>query len=197
MCLGELLSASSSEIQTKNTFKVLSLNLSNMQSLFPSNVGSQPGGAAPLMQFPAGKCVLTPSSNGKFTVTADPRRGSVSISKGSDGLVHFKWTVQNGGSAEDDRMVFPGENVFKRVKTGRENDRVFMLQYITGNQRLMYWMQEKADTNDEKYVKEINEFINNPGGAGGVVPGASTTVGQNEWNQMIGLVYTDKIFPIL
>lgn len=127
-------------------------------------------------------------ANGKYGVTADPRRGSISLVHTNDGMVHFRWSNLPGGKVEDDRMVFPGENVFKKVNTGREHDRVYMLQYVTGNQRHMYWMQEKSPEHDEERLKKMNDLINNPHpeGAAAAGPAAGQSVGANEWMQMLG-----------
>mmetsp|Transcript_11641 Transcript_11641/g.19508 ORF Transcript_11641/g.19508 Transcript_11641/m.19508 type:complete len:316 (+) Transcript_11641:99-1046(+) len=184
-----------------------------MQSLFPQapmgggfggfggNAGA--GTTPPLVEFKAGKCILSNEQpNGKFQVTADPRRGSVSLMKGSDGLVHFKWTNSLSNSVEDDRIVFPGEYTFKKVKTDRPDDRVYLLKYQGGSQRLMFWLQDKSTEKDEEVIKKMNECLLNPnaamtaaataagaGGAAGAGAGGSGSgvVSPDEWMQMIGL----------
>ena len=57
-------------------------------------------------------------------------------------------------------MVFEGENEFKRVKTGREGDRVYMLKYLSSSgQRYMYWMQDKAVEKDSDIVAKVNGYF--------------------------------------
>lgn len=155
-----------------------------MQSLFPTTQS----GEKVLVQFPAGKCNMTLLPNGKYGVSADPRRGSISLVRLADDTVHFRWSNMPSGKVEDDRIVFSGENVFKRVTTGREHDRVYMLQYVSGNQRHMFWMQEKSPEHDDERVKKINDLINNPheNTAGGAAPGAGQAMGANQWMQMLG-----------
>lgn len=78
-----------------------------MQSLFPTNSGSD--GLAALLTVPAGKCNMVRITNSaKYTVTADKRRGNISLVKGADGLIHFRWANGSNGNIEDDRMIFPG-----------------------------------------------------------------------------------------
>lgn len=167
-----------------------------MQSLFPQ---SRPGteAEAPVVQFRAGKCTMSSvQANGKYTVTPEARPGRISLSKGNDGLMHFKWTNGVTNAVEDDRIVFPGEYVFKRVKTGREEatERVYMLKYQTGQQRMMYWLQDKATDKDEEIVKKVNDFLTNPNAvtvapaAAGGAGGAPGVVSPDEWMRLIGYV---------
>ena len=170
-----------------------------MQSLFPQADSSGHATATPIVQFRAGKCTLSAVlPNGKHTVTCDPRAGKIALIKGNDGLLHFKWINGLTNKVEDDRIVFPGEYTFKKVKTGRENctDRIYMLKYQTGTQRLMYWMQDKSNEKDEETVKKVNDFLLNPnavvaepaatGAAAGA--GAGSVVSPDEWMRMIGYV---------
>jgi hypothetical protein len=122
-----------------------------MQSLFPMQRPGAGGMAgfgraaepAPLLSFKAGKMVLEADREvtGKFRITADKRRGKIEFAKGSDGLMHFRWIDRTSGRKEDDRIVFPDDIAFKRCKTGREEDRVYLLKFRGGQQPLMFWMQ--------------------------------------------------------
>jgi 26S proteasome regulatory subunit N13 len=169
-------------------------------SLFPqAQRGAEPAGQV-AVQFRAGKCTMSSvQSNGKYMVTSDPRSGRLSLSKGGDGLMHFKWTNTVTNKVEDDRIVFPGEYTFKKVKTGitEGNNRVFMLRYQSGEQRLMYWMQDKTDEKDEENVKKMNDFLLNPNAvivdsaaadaaASAAAGGGGSAVGPEEWMRMIG-----------
>lgn len=161
-----------------------------MQSLFPQ--GGTPATQAPVVQFRAGKCTMSSAQpNGKYLVTPDPRSGRVSLSKGNDGLMHFKWTNALTNTVEDDRIVFPGEYTFKKVNTGRSDtaDRVYMLRYSTGQQRLMFWMQERSPDKDEEVVKTLNDFLLNPNTVvAPAAPAAGTEVvtSPEEWMRLIG-----------
>lgn len=166
-----------------------------MQSLFPQQGRGQET-SAPAVQFRAGKCTMSAvQANGKYTVTSDPRGGKIALSKGNDGLMHFKWINALTNAVEDDRIVFPGEYTFKKVKTGRESctDRVYMLKYQSGQQRLMYWLQDKDTEKDEETIKKVNDFLLNPntvtvpaagGAAAAGAPGQ--VVGPEEWMRLIG-----------
>lgn len=153
-----------------------------MQSLFPQNDSNA---SSAIVEFRAGKCIISPiQENGKFMVTSDPRKGKVSLSKADD-LMHFKWINSLTNFAEDDRIVFPGEYCFKKVNTGRESDRVFMLKYISGDQILLYWMQDKSAQKDEDLLKKVNDFLSNT-----ITPAVGTDtpniLGSDDWMQMIG-----------
>lgn len=45
----------------------------------------------------------------------------------------------------------PEEAVYKKVDTGTEGERVFILE-LAGNQRYMYWMQDKSSDKDEASI---------------------------------------------
>lgn len=135
-----------------------------MQNLFPS-AAVRAAQSSTLVQFPAGKCVLTPLPTGKYQVTADPRRGQIQLTKGIDDLLHFKWVNLASGAVEDDRVVMGGECKFKKVKTGRDNDpkdRVFMLKFSGNPKPLMFWMQDPDSSKDEESVKKTNVLLDNP-----------------------------------
>jgi hypothetical protein len=170
-------------------------------SLFPSrNTANDRNGGVVLIKCRAGKMILsTVQENGKFNVTADPRRGEISLIKGNDGIVRFKWTNTVNNIVEDDRMVFPGENIFKRVNTGRTTDRVYMLKYLSGSQRLMYWMQAKSPEKDEDFLGKVNDYINNPNLAPDgqqtssndrIPPAGVGGLNPEEWMQMLGYYHS-------
>jgi len=131
-----------------------------MASLFPQQQGGRGGASTSILEFKVGKCNLT-RLGGKFRVTADKRRGNLSVSKDNDGLMIIKWTDRSTGSIEDRRVAFPNEMVFKKIKTGREGDRVYMLKF-QANDPLLFWMQDKDASKDDENASKLNEYVNNP-----------------------------------
>lgn len=164
-----------------------------MQSLFPN----QPTPVTqPLFQLKAGKCHLNKLQNAKFQVTADKRRGQISLVRGNDGLLHFKWTNLSNGAVEDDRIVMPAEATFKKVKTGRESqDRVYMLKLQGNEVPLMYWMQDIDASKDDDKVKEMNNSLNST--AGGAQGASSGSAGNAPWMQMIGYATSSALNDVL
>lgn len=57
-----------------------------------------------------------------------------------------------------DIIILPEEAVYKKVDTGREGERVFILE-IAGNRRFFYWMQDKSPDKDEVSVSTINMIV--------------------------------------
>jgi len=132
-----------------------------MQSLFPSTSEQQRNGQI-LFQFKAGKCDLAEiPGTGKFRVTPDSRKGSISLNN-QEGLIKFKWTDRKSNSVVDDFIVFPEEVTLKRINTGRENDRVYLLKWNQGTRKLIFWMQDKSNEKDEANCKKFNELVSNP-----------------------------------
>lgn len=82
-----------------------------------------------------------PTNNGKVLVTPDMKKGKICLYKGEDQLVHFQWLDRQTGVSQEDVIIFPEEATFSRVNTGREHDRVYLLQYKNSSRRFFYWMQ--------------------------------------------------------
>ena len=183
-----------------------------MQSLFPisrSGAGGGFGGAREpivLLSFKAGKCLMSQrQANNKFAVTPDLRRGKVELVKANDGLIHFRWVDRSSSRIEDDRIVFPDDLSYKKCKTGRENDRVYLLKFRGSNQPLMFWMQDLSAEKDNENAEKMNELANNPvaaaaavtaatptvtgpvGGLGGIPMPAIPGLTPEQWAQMLGL----------
>jgi hypothetical protein len=95
-------------------------------------------------------------------VTPDLKKGKISLHKGADNLIHFKWTDRSTNAVVSDLLVFPDEVVFKKVVTGTPADRVYMLKWKIGDRREMFWLQDKRTDNDSENCEKINRFINNP-----------------------------------
>lgn len=169
-----------------------------MQSLFPTGRASSGNNA--LVEFKAGKMLLTgPNSAGKFSCTADKRKGSVSLVSTPDQLVRFRWTDRSSGNVEDDRIIMPGDATFKSVNTGKGDDRVYILKLNSGGPHLMYWLQDKSNEKDKENVDKLNDLMTNPSAvqaaiaarnaSGGAVagPGGVPGLGPEAWAQLMGL----------
>jgi len=137
-------------------------------SLFPqtSNANSPP----PALSINAGKCLMQQQPNGMFLVTPEKRRGQILLVKKND-LLHFQWKDRSSGIVEDDRIVFPSDASFKKVKTGKE-DRVYLLQ-VGGTTRFMFWMQDKDASKDEENCNKLNQYMDNPNSIPAAVPPAA------------------------
>jgi len=132
-------------------------------SLFPSLGGGAAGRSSntpQLVELKAGRCVHTALPNGNFNVVSDPRRGVITMSRGNDRMLHFKWTDRSSGTVEEDRLVFPSSATFKRIKTPNEADRVYV--FTQDNQHILFWLQDKSSEKDTEVVDKINHFIANP-----------------------------------
>ena len=86
----------------------------------------------------------------------------MTLTKENDGVMHFRWTNRTSNTVVDDLIVFPEDVTFKRVNTGRNDDRVYMLKWRIGDRRILFWMQDKDSTQDTTNCTKINTHINNP-----------------------------------
>jgi 26S proteasome regulatory subunit N13 len=89
--------------------------------------------------------------------------------------------------------MFPDDATFSRVDTGREGDRVYLLQYKNSARRFFFWMQHKDSSRDEELAKKVNDFMNNVQPGGGSEPGRGAGAGNvqldhNAIMQMLGYV---------
>jgi len=145
-------------------------------ALFGGNAGRNQSKA--LVEFRAGKMNLNATNK---MVTADKRKGLVSVYQSDDQLMHFTWKDRGTGTLEDDLIIFPDDVEFKAVPactTGR----VFVLKFKSSNKRMFFWMQEPKTDKDEEHCKKVNDNLNNPpapgsnrgssGGAAGLGGGA-------------------------
>jgi hypothetical protein len=131
----------------------------NMQSLFPSRNGGGLPQTNTLLSFKAGKCNCTQSpTNGKYRVSADGRRGKISLERHLDGLLHFHWTDRSSGRVEEDRIVFPGDVVLKRINTGTATDRVYVLRVQQAAQFHVFWMQDRDESKDTENCAKFNDI---------------------------------------
>lgn len=116
----------------------------------------------PQIEFKAGKCTLSPQTDGSFLVTPDVKKGLISILRGNDGVTHFRWIDRASSAVVDDYVVTRDDVVFKAVNTGRSADRVFILKWKNSNNRHMFWMQHKNGSDDPAIVTKVNDCINTP-----------------------------------
>ena len=118
--------------------------------------------------------VQQPNSS-KFLVTPEKQKGLVSVTKTPEGVTNFQWTSRATQASEMRFMLFPGEVTYKKVNTGREGDRVYMMKWNNNNGRiLMYWMQDKSSDKDDSNCTKMNAIINNQN----TLPSAPMDAGQ-------------------
>lgn len=174
--------------------------------MFHSRSAAVQPSAAPLCQFKAGILNATPVTTtgadalGKFKVEADNRRGQILLQRGTDGALHLFWKDRVSQQNIEDLLVFPGDQEFTRVDTGKPTDRVYLLQFKTSpTRRLFFWMQEPVNKDEEK-IGEINRLMNptsQPQRGVSVpaapVPSAEPEVGFDELTAILsGLGYSDN-----
>lgn len=137
-------------------------------SLFPSSRGQAASGAAApsVISFKAGLMVIGNETDGRFNCSADNRKGLISLVKDqADNLLHFRWSTRPQGTVEIDRMIFPDEVDFKKVNTGRPEDRVYLLKYRGGGPKLMFWLQDQSTEKDADNISKLNNYLNDPAAA--------------------------------
>jgi hypothetical protein len=118
--------------------------------------------------------------------------------------LHFQWKDRSTGTIDPDLILFPEDAEFSKVgapaccnkntadsctpwqvDTGKENDRVYILQWKSSSRRFFFWMQAgKDDSKDEETCKQINDAMNNPA-AGGEGQGGGMDE-QQQLMQMLG-----------
>lgn len=164
-------------------------------SLFPTQYGNvfggnSNGGRNDLVSFNAGKMTVKPTTNGKFLVTPDLKKGKISLTRGDDQLLHFQWIDRQASASPEDFIIFPDDATFSRAHTGRDHDRVFLLQYKNSSRRFFFWMQHKDSSRDEELAKKVNDYMNNVTPSGGSESGrggaGATQLDHNAIMQMLG-----------
>lgn len=155
-----------------------------MNSLFPQH-GANFNSQQSLLQFKAGKCQMARQSNNKYLITPDTQKGLISLTRTSDNVINFQWTDRMTQSVEQSWILFPDDVVYRKVNTGKQDDRVYMLKWKNGERILMFWMQDKSAEKDTENCTKFNELINNPHIHGSAPQDGS--IGPEAWMQLLGL----------
>ncbi|KAL9183946.1 hypothetical protein ACHAXT_002032 [Thalassiosira profunda] len=160
--------------------------MSNAQDLL-ALLGGAPAGAVPraaadaatsILSFKAGKMTTTLKPNGKYRVEPDLRRGelhvvwttasSTATTAGSPaGHLQIEWRDRRTQTAVDAVPIFADDDAtFERVLTGREDDRVYLLQCGgRPESRHFFWMQDKDPGPDDELVAKANLYLADPSAA--------------------------------
>lgn len=146
------------------------------------NSNSQEEEGKTILSFKAGKMDTVLQPNGKYLITADPRRGEINLVFEMPSTLKLEWKDRRTRqvAVTDSWLVIPEDRcTFGPVPTGREkNDRVYLLQFGSNpDRRFFFWMQDNpADLTDEDNGREINTYLSSLNecivAAGGEVPPA-------------------------
>ena len=83
-----------------------------------------------MLSFKAGKCKMEEKSAGKYVISPDTRKGTISLSRTTDGVLHFRWLDRTATNTVVDYFsIVPNETSFAKVNTGKESDRVYILKW--------------------------------------------------------------------
>lgn len=110
-----------------------------------------------LLAFKAGRAFRRDGTN---FVDADPTKGTVMLTNGDDGLLHFIWKNRSTEENEEDLILFPTDATFSKVT--QSNGRVYVLKFSSSNQRHFFWMQNAASQRDEEFANNLNGLLQDP-----------------------------------
>mmetsp|Transcript_18457 Transcript_18457/g.26947 ORF Transcript_18457/g.26947 Transcript_18457/m.26947 type:complete len:431 (+) Transcript_18457:64-1356(+) len=155
-----------------------------------------------LLSYKAGKMIATRQPNGKYMVTADPRRGTLEVNwtaasgSSSAGVLKLEWRDRRTRAVVDSLTIFPEDDcTYSKVSTGagRDGDRVYLLQYgNASDRRFFFWMQEKEEGNqDEDLCIKINTFMADPDEASAAANG-ETAAGADKKKKSTGGTKSSK-----
>lgn len=97
----------------------------------------------PLVSFKCGQMnhESIRGQSSKLRLAADQRKGLLQVVKEGDGMIHVQWRDRATGQMGFDRPVFPDDITFKRIRTGKDTDRVYEFKYKANETRFFFWMQ--------------------------------------------------------
>jgi len=135
-----------------------------------------------ILSFKAGRMDTKVQMDGRYMITPDDRRGMVHLTWASSagGTLKFEWRDRRTRSAVETVTIHPsptgggdvGAWTFGKVETGKESDRVFLLQSENAPyRRHFYWMQDAPTLNETKedltHNSHSSEGVDDTGGDGG------------------------------
>jgi len=98
---------------------------------------AQGGARGGLFEMQCGKATLAGT-----TVTADPRKGLLSLKKSEDGLMHLVWKDRSSQAVEDDLIVFQGDATLRHLAQCKDGY-VMLLEFTQTKRKLFFWSQER------------------------------------------------------
>eukprot|EP00571_Detonula_confervacea_P016957 CAMPEP_0172302744 /NCGR_PEP_ID=MMETSP1058-20130122/4404_1 /TAXON_ID=83371 /ORGANISM="Detonula confervacea, Strain CCMP 353" /LENGTH=443 /DNA_ID=CAMNT_0013013337 /DNA_START=45 /DNA_END=1376 /DNA_ORIENTATION=+ len=118
-----------------------------------------------ILTFKAGKMNTTLKPNGKYLVEPDSRRGELHVvwtaTALATGHLKLEWKDRRTKTTVNTISVFPADDAtFERVETGRDGDRVYLLQCgDNADARHFFWMQDKDTEPDEDICVKVNLYM--------------------------------------
>ena len=73
-------------------------------------------------------------------------------------MVQFQWCDAETKNPIDSLYVFPGDAKFEKVKQSK--DRVYLLEFVSTQQRFFYWMQEEEKDKDSENSRSVHCHLN-------------------------------------
>jgi hypothetical protein len=84
-------------------------------------------------------------SGPRLRIRADNRKGQLQLVRSPEGMMNLQWRDRssNSGNTELNLDLFPGDVTFKRIKTGREAERVYELQFVHATERRFFLLDAR------------------------------------------------------
>lgn len=120
-----------------------------------------------ILTFKAGRMNPVLQPNGKYLITADPRRGQASLlftlpSSSSSAALKFEWKDRRTRSVVESFTIIPEDScTFAPIPTGRDGERVYLLRFGSNtDRRFFFWMQDKFEPGvDDKHCIDMNKYL--------------------------------------
>ena len=91
-------------------------------------------------------------------VKPERRKGLIRVIKDASGMTQFQWCDAETKNPIDSLYVFPGDAKFEKVKQSK--DRVYLLEFVSTQQRFFYWMQEEDKEKDAEFSRHLHCHLN-------------------------------------
>ena len=121
--------------------------------------------AKTLLSFKAGKMTATMQPNGKYLIQPDARRGLIQVLwttlPASSAGLKIDWKDRRTQTVVDSLRIFPQDQcTYSKVDTGRDKDRVYLLQFgNASDRRFFFWMQDREEDREEVFFLETTRVI--------------------------------------
>mmetsp|Transcript_17552 Transcript_17552/g.22972 ORF Transcript_17552/g.22972 Transcript_17552/m.22972 type:complete len:354 (-) Transcript_17552:1182-2243(-) len=121
----------------------------------------QSGSGLKLVEFPCGRFTFSEKADGTYDVRPLPDKGIFRLYKIGEEELKYVWSA-NQDTTMTETAVVPAGSSFSKVNTGKETDRVYIINQNDVKFRKFFWMQLPEKSKDSVYAEYLSNCLKDP-----------------------------------